>query len=399
MTSRYAGFKVRQRPPAPARAFPAEPSEFLRRYRDDGEALLAQPFTGITTDGTVAPGLFTIDKTGVSTRPIKDAAAAWLAALDAEQRARALFPVETEAWRRWSNIHPFVMRHGVSLDTMSAGQRDRALALLAASLSAQGFETARGVMKLNEVIREITGRDEEYGEWLYWLSLMGTPSDDAPWGWQLDGHHLIVNCFVLGDQVVMTPMFMGSEPVAIDEGPHAGTRVFEAEEREGLGLVQALTEAQRAKTILGDTLPVELFTAAFRDNLELRYQGIRYGELSSAQQQLLLGLVDTYVGRIRPGHAAVKRQEVTRHLADTHFAWIGGVDEASVFYYRIHSPVLLVEFDHQRGIALDNDQPSRTHIHTVIRTPNGNDYGRDLLRQHHAAFDHSRPGHAHAHPG
>ena len=47
--------------------------------------------------------------------------------------------------------------------------------------------------------------------------------------------------------------------------------------------------------------------------------------------------------------------------------------------------MILIEFDHQPGIALDNDEPSRNHIHTVVRTPNGNDYGKDLLRQHYAA--------------
>jgi hypothetical protein len=83
---------------------------------------------------------------------------------------------------------------------------------------------------------------------------------------------------------------------------------------------------------------------------------------------------------------------VQRHLADTCFAWMGGVDEDSAFYYRLHSPVALIEFDHQRGIVFDNDQPSRHHIHTVVRTPNGN---RDLLRQHHARFDHSRADHQH----
>ena len=65
------------------------------------------------------------------------------------------------------------------------------------------------------------------------------------------------------------------------------------------------------------------------------------------------------------------------------------------FYYRVHSPVILVEFDHQRGIALANDEPSRDDIHTVVRTPNGNDYGRDLLRQHHERFDHARADHHH----
>jgi Protein of unknown function (DUF3500) len=49
----------------------------------------------------------------------------------------------------------------------------------------------------------------------------------------------------------------------------------------------------------------------------------------------------------------------------------------------------LIEFDHQRGVALDRRGPSRNHIHTVVRTPNGNDYGRDLLRQHYLRVAHS----------
>jgi hypothetical protein len=86
--------------------------------------------------------------------------------------------------------------------------------------------------------------------------------------------------------------------------------------------------------------------------------------------------------------------EVRAHLAATRFAWIGGCEEESVFYYRIQSPVVLIEFDHQSGVALDHDGPFRDHIHTVVRTPNGNDYGRDLLRQHYAQHDHTHP-HSH----
>jgi hypothetical protein len=307
--------------------------------------------------------LFPLARTGVSTRPLRDAAEAWLDSLDAGQRARAVFDADADAWRRWSNIHPFVMRHGVCLNELTVPQRARALALLGAGLSAGGFQTARAVMRLNELVRTITGRDAEYGEWLYWMSVMGEPADDAPWGRQLDGHHLIVNCFVLGDQVVMTPMFMGSEPVAADAGPFAGTRVFAAEEQQGLALVRALTPAQRDRTIVARELPGEVFTAAFRDNLALAYAGIRYGDLADPQQRLLLDLLDVYVDRLPPGHAGIRREEVRRHLAETWFAWMGGVDEDSVFYYRLHSPVILVEFDHQRGIVFDNDAPSRHHVH------------------------------------
>jgi hypothetical protein len=399
LTTRFADFRLRPRPATSARGPIAELPAGLQKYLEGAKAALAEPFRGITAAGHVSIGLYPIQKTGVSTEPIRVAAESFLAALTPDQRTRSRFSVDGLEWRQWSNIHPYLLRHGVCLDELAGPARERALAVLAESLSLAGYGAARAVMRLNEVIGGITTRPDEYGEWLYWISVMGTPSADQPWGWQIDGHHLIVNCFVLGDQVVMTPLFMGSEPVAIEEGEHAGTRVFEVEERDALALMRALGAEHRARAVLSADLPGEVFTAAFRDNFEMRFEGVRYGELGTAQQRLLLGLIETYVGRIRPGHAAVKMEEVRQHLSDTHFAWIGGVDEDSVFYYRLHSPVLLVEFDHQRGIALDNDEPSRNHIHTVIRTPNGNDYGRDLLRQHHAQVDHARPGHRHSHAG
>jgi hypothetical protein len=395
------------RPVVSARATPEKLPETLQRYLANAQASLAEPFKGISADGRPVRGLFPIAPTGVPTQPITDAAVAFLASLGDEQKTRARFALDDDSWRRWSNIHPHLMRHGVPLDQLTPAQRECGLALLSACLSERGFTTVRDVMKLNHFIGEVTGRWEEYGEWLYWLSVMGTPAferggpttqdphtpSSEPWGWQIDGHHLIINCLVLGDQLVMTPTFLGSEPVTADSGQHAGIRVFGAEEGQGLALMRGLSAEQRATATLGHELPIELFTAAFRDNFEMTYEGIRYDELSRAQQDGLLDLIDVYVGRIRPGHAAIRMDEVRRHLNDTWFAWMGGADATSVFYYRIHSPVILVEFDHQRGIALDNDQPSRDHIHTVVRTPNGNDYGKDLLRQHYERFDHSRGAH------
>src|SRR5499427_5443629 len=246
MASPPPGLKVRQRTPVSARTRQTDLPPQLQKYLETGEALVAEPFKGITAGGSVAKDLFPLKKTGVSTRQITDAARAFADCLSEPQRERALFPLESDVWRRWSNIHPYLMRHGVSLDELSQAQRDRALVLLRESLSAHGFKTARDVMRLNELVLAITGSQPEYGEWLYWVSVMGTPSFDGPWGWQIDGHHLIVNCFVLGDQVVMTPMFMGSEPVAGDDG----TRVFGEEERQGLALMHALTPEQRRQAIV-----------------------------------------------------------------------------------------------------------------------------------------------------
>ena len=353
-------------------------------YVEKSLAAAAEPFKGITSDGNVIPGLFGIQKTGVSTASIRYAAEDFLGSLSAEQRRKTVFPIDTDQWRKWSNIHPTLMRHGTPLFEMSDLQRDHAFALLRESLSGRGFEEAIDIMHLNETVQEMTGRLDEYGEDLYWLSIMGTPSESEPWGWQWDGHHLIINYFVLGDQVVVTPTFLGAEPVHARTGKYAGLRVFKADEDRGLALIRALSGAQRVKTIIAPETSGEDFTTAFRDNLELNYAGIRSDELSNAQHDVLLELVKYHVGRMRDGQAEIKMAEVKRHLKETYFCWMGGIEDDSTFYYRVQSPVIIVEFDQQRGIAFrEHAKPYKDHIHVIVRTPNGNDYGKDFLRQHY----------------
>ena len=117
----------------------------------------ARAFQGDHHQRNVIPGLFGIQKTGVSTQTIREAAEAFLGSLSAEQHAKTLFPVDTEQWRKWSNIHPTLMRHGTPLFEMNDHQRDCAFALMRESLSQNGFEEALNVMHLNETVLEMTG--------------------------------------------------------------------------------------------------------------------------------------------------------------------------------------------------------------------------------------------------
>jgi Protein of unknown function (DUF3500) len=386
---------LRKRMALAAHTLSAQYPEALQRLFARAKQELADDFKGITPDGILLPGLFPVKKTGVTLKPLYEAARAFLAQLDHHQRETACLDIGHEGWRGWCNIHPFVMRHGIGLHQLNGAQREAALALVSAALSASGFETARNVMKLNEHALELSGLADEYGEWYYWLSIFGTPSLTEPWGFQLDGHHLIINCFVYGDQMVLTPTFMGSEPVYARSGKYAGAKVFRAEESMGLAMMRGLTAAQQTQAIIGDKLPGELLTAAFRDNERIAYEGIRYSDLSRAQQAALVDLVGVYIHRMRPGHAEIRMDEVRAHLGQTHFSWIGGHDDIQPFYYRVYNPVVLIEFDHQPGVLYDNSEPSREHIHTIVRTPNGNDYGKDLLRQHYEHHDHSNPHTAH----
>ena len=354
------------------------------------------PFRGVTTDGTVRSGLFPIRATGVTTKPTADAAVRFLATLPPERRKTTTFEVNDSEWRRWNNVHR-AQRAGLAFKDMTPEQEAGALGLLKAALSAKGLETTRNVMRLNHTVAEMTNNFTEYGEGLYNLVVFGTPSPGEPWGWQLEGHHLIINYFVLGDQVVMTPTFMGSEPVVAESGKYKGTKVLQAEQDKGLALMQALTPEQRQKAVIepGRKQTNKAQGQAFRDNLVLPYAGIRASELTPPQQTLLTAIIAEYVGNMPEGHAKVRMDDVRSHLDGTYFGWIGEFDPNAVFYYRIHSPVILIEFDHQSPVALPGERvPSRRHVHSVVRTPNGNDYGKDLLKQHYEKHAHDK---AHGH--
>jgi hypothetical protein len=204
--------------------------------------------------------------------------------------------------------------------------------------------------------------------------------------------------------MVSTPQFVGAEPAIVDDGPLAGLSILQAEQRAGFELLHALDSGQRdTAVIFSSMLPQDLppgryhladqriQTGAFNDNAVLSYEGLAGADMTAHQRDKLAELIELYVSRLPPGHDEVKRREVARHMSETHFSWIGASGPDDPFYYKVHSPVILIEFDHHSGVALDNAHPEKFHVHTQVRTPNGNDYGKDLLRQHQERFHWSAP--------
>jgi len=247
-------------------------------------------------------------------------------------------------------------------------------------------------MRLEGHLSDLKNDHEQYGEKRYWFTMMGEPSLTEPWGWQIDGHHLIINYFVMGNQVVMTPAFMGSEPVSAETGRFAGTSILEEELNAGLTLINALDDSQRSTAIIDPfKIANNNLGEFFQDNAVVPYVGLRLSEMRPDQARVVDRLIGLYINHMTQGHARVKLAEIESHWDDTYFAWVGGTDADSIFYYRIHSPVILIEYDHQMPVALDGpDHPTREHVHTVVRTPNGNDYGKDLLRQHLEQHPHGK---------
>ena len=349
---------------------------------------LGQPFHGLTTSDGIIKGLFPIKSTGASTAQIKEAADRFLATLSTADLSRAHFAITDPEWRDWSNVDVGIFpRRGISLEEMNEDQKESAWNLLAAALSAEGLEQTQNIMKTEQTLFEINGEPIRYGTEKYYITMMGIPSSENPWGFQLDGHHLVINYFVLGDQVVMTPAFWGGEPVYADAGMYLGNHILQEEQNTGLTLMQSLDSEQKQRaTISASKVRNNQVAAANQDNLVLNYEGIKGSDLTSQQRLYLLNVIRSFVGALRDPHAEVTMEEVGQYLDDTYFAWVGESEDDSVFYYRIHSPVILIEFDQQGPVGTLHKNPAgvptRDHIHTVVRTPNGNDYGKDLLAQH-----------------
>ena len=347
---------------------------------------LNKPYEGVVTSKGTEKGLFSIHSTGVTTKPIKKAAETFLKSLTKLQLAKIQFKIEDKEWQKWANMdNGLYTRQGVSIKEMSQEQRTLAFQLMQKALSAKGLQLSKDIMKTDQTLKELNNNDPIYDEELYFFTVMGTPSATEPWGWQIDGHHLVINYFILGDQIVMTPVFMGGEPIITTSGKYKGNTIFQDEQNIGLSFMQSLSsEQQKEATLSEEKKRNDIQAEAFSDNKTMDYRGLVATAMAEEQKVKLLELVNQYISNMEDGHAKVTMEEIKKHLDSTWFAWIGKSDKDAVFYYRIHSPVILIEFDHQGpvGIRGQGREATRNHIHSMVRTPNGNDYGKDLLRQH-----------------
>jgi hypothetical protein len=194
--------------------------------------------------------------------------------------------------------------------------------------------------------------------------------------------------------MLLSPVFLGAEPNEIDAGWHAGVESFTERIELGTALMAALpAEQRRTATVYAQMVDPAMppgrvhpgderhLAGAFQDNRVIPFEGIRVAEMPGEAQRLVLAIAESFVRLLRTGPRAARLREIEEHLDETWFSWIGGHRAGDVFYYRVQSPVIIAELDHHCGVFLDYDAPKPLHIHTVLRTPHGNDYGRAWVRR------------------
>jgi hypothetical protein len=313
-----------------------------------------------------------------SASTMASAASKFLHGLTPEQRQQAAFAFDGDERLRWHFIPTETFpRKGLLIRDMNEPQRKLAHDLLKSGLSERGYLTAAAIMDLETVLKALeapAGRLERDPE-KYFFSVFGSPSAKAPWGWRVEGHHVSLHFTVVnGALVAGSPTFFGSNPAEVRDGAKKGLRILGAEEDAARALLDSLDESQRASAVIDATAPGDMITMAKVDIAPLSPAGLTTDALNATQRDLLMKLIDVYIGLMAPDIAADRLARLRKAgVEKIAFAWAGETTRGKKHYYRIQGPTFLVEYD--------NTQNDANHIHSVWRDFQG-DFGRDLLREH-----------------
>lgn len=343
--------------------------------------------------------MFQSQDEGVPIPLIVEAMTKVLDQLTPEQKSKLLYPINAREWRAWSNPEMLLRPFGLRLEEVSESIARSILAVMETTFSRKGYEKALGAMRINHFLGEICDMPKVMNKYSYNFLVFGNPSTVEPWGWSLYGHHLCLNVFLKGAQVIISPTFTGAEPNLIDAGEFAGTEILHAEGVLGLKLMQSLNDTAKAKAQIFKLLrdPGMLQTGnliedrwnqddqrhvcgAFRDNRIVPEEGVCIAELNGDQQQLVLDIAENFLLYLPDTAREIRKQQIKSHFSETFFCWIGAYGTDDPFYYRVQSPVIIFEFDHHSGVFLSNKEPAKFHIHTIVRTPNAGDYGCALRK-------------------
>jgi len=303
-------------------------------------------------------------------------ARAYLNALTAELRARAIFPMNADERMNWHFVP--LERKGVALREMTSAQKHLAEALLSAGLSQQGIIKAHTIMSLDQILKEMEhGTGPERDPEKYYVSIFGEAADHGTWGYRFEGHHISLNFTVVEGKIASSPNFFGANPAEVRQGSRAGLRALAREEDLGREFVKSLDDAQRNTAIVDKTAPKDILTFDSRKAaLNGQPSGLPFSRLNAKQKQILTDLVSEYANNLAPELASARMEQFRKSEGNLFFAWAGGIERGQPHYYRVQTRIFLIEYD--------DTQNDANHIHTVWRDFDG-DFGLDLLAQHYQA--------------
>jgi len=298
--------------------------------------------------------------------PMRAAAQALVAALDQEDRARAVFPFHSAQRLDWHYVPR--ERAGVPLRSLDERERRALRALLRTVLSAEGELVVDEIVALEQVLRERESTPERPATWrdaeAYSVAIFGDVASPDPWGWRFEGHHVVLQFSEVDGKLAFTPHFLGTNPARHEQEG----RVVEPLAREqslGRELAAALEGTLAPRARVAGPVPADVVHGPGRDERFDAAEGVALAELPEAFRGRVADLLGTYVDRFE-GPARARAQELVADLGALRFLWVGSTEAGKPHYYRLHSPRFTLEYH--------NSQNDVNHVHTLWRERAG-DFG------------------------
>ena len=310
--------------------------------------------------------------------PIGMAAQGFLNSLNDDQRKKTVYELENEERYNW-HYFPKSDRKGISLNELKDDQKDKAFSLLKSCLSTTGYAKTIDIINLENVLKVLENRtDNDYrNSGKYYIIIFGDPQSKSSWGWRFEGHHISLSFSSMNNTLVSgTPGFLGANPAVVPSGPQKGKQSLKEETEAAFSLIHSLTSQQLQTAISKSDPPGDIITFVSRKASITSNEGIGYGALTPSQQALFMKLLQIYVHRYTKLFADDMIRDISAAgLNNLRFLWAGGhQNDGKPYYYRIHGPTIIIEFDNTQGNA--------NHIHTVVRDLK-NDFGGDALLEHY----------------
>lgn len=285
-------------------------------------------------------------------------------------------------------------RDGITYGDLNTSQLTAFKDILQLFLSADGYQKVYEITELSEgwlsnVMSSVWSPD------YYSIDMFGNPETSGSWGFQLDGHHCVVNFLVHGDNISIVPAFLGGEPAA---NTYNGVDfdIFKDERDLALNLYNSFSSTELSSVSSTSTShSLEVGPAdmngdvdPYRGNYDYSgfETGLKYSEMSTATQANLILVMKEYVYNLSTSFADVWWADIMENIDDTYFVWINDTGTSptatSEFYYRIYNPYLWAEFNTEGSTGANaNSIADYNHVHTITRIPNnpstdnGGDYG------------------------
>ncbi|GAA5219918.1 DUF3500 domain-containing protein [Membranihabitans marinus] len=372
-----------------------------------------------TTTGSVA------QSTNAEIETMRQAMVSFRNSLSSTLLTRASNCLDDERFYLWHNTPANNgNRDGITYGDLSDAQLTAFKDILQLFLSSGGYQKVYEITELSEgwlnnVMSNVWNPE------FYSLDMFGDPETSGSWGFQLDGHHCVVNFLVHGDNVSIVPAFLGGEPAA-NTWNGEDFDIFSDERDLALSLYNSFSDSELAIAATTSSSHSLEVGPADRNGDPDPYigdydysdfeTGLKYSDMSATAQANLILVMKEYVYNLTDNFANVWWEDIMANIDDTYFVWIndsGSTPTAtSEFYYRIYNPYLWAEINTEGSTGANSGSiADYNHVHTITRIPNnpstdnGGDYGifaeminqdgPKTLYEHYAMADHHKSNSMH----